>query len=127
MLSRQVLLYSYTLLTQLMCFDLFFFFFSSRRRHTRLTVTGVQTCALPIWDTSGFGGFTRAGESVPALRVRCVDGPAVPGCPLRALCRRCGGALHQPRPGAGRGGSDRRQDGTGRVAAASRQNPDSLL
>ena len=27
----------------------FFFFFSSRRRHTRLlTVTGVQTCALPI-------------------------------------------------------------------------------
>ncbi len=77
--------------------------------------------------TSGFGGFTRAGESVPALRVRCVDGPAVPGCPLRALCRRCGGALHQPRPGAGRGGSDRRQDGTGRVAAASRQNPDSLL
>ena len=28
----------------------FFFFFSSRRRHTRLlTVTGVQTCALPIY------------------------------------------------------------------------------
>src|SRR6188472_4702703 len=27
----------------------FFFFFSSRRRHTRCeTVTGVQTCALPI-------------------------------------------------------------------------------
>src|SRR5213076_3481634 len=26
------------------------FFFSSRRRHTRwLVVTGVQTCALPIW------------------------------------------------------------------------------
>ena len=26
-----------------------FFFFSSRRRHTRYgTVTGVQTCALPI-------------------------------------------------------------------------------
>src|SRR5881409_847821 len=30
---------------------LFFFFFSSRRRHTRCeTVTGVQTCALPIWE-----------------------------------------------------------------------------
>src|SRR3546814_1806294 len=29
---------------------LFFFFFSSRRRHTRgALVTGVQTCALPIW------------------------------------------------------------------------------
>ena len=31
-------------------FFFFYFFFSSRRRHTRLlTVTGVQTCALPIW------------------------------------------------------------------------------
>src|SRR3546814_5000494 len=28
-----------------------FFFFSSRRRHTRCAlVTGVQTCALPIWE-----------------------------------------------------------------------------
>src|SRR3546814_4911700 len=28
------------------------FFFSSRRRHTRCAlVTGVQTCALPIWLT----------------------------------------------------------------------------
>jgi len=32
-----------------------FFFFSSRRRHTRLrTVTGVQTCALPIWHSKNF-------------------------------------------------------------------------
>ena len=30
-------------------FCFFFFFFSSRRRHTRyISVTGVQTCALPI-------------------------------------------------------------------------------
>ena len=30
--------------------DVFFFFFSSRRRHTRsFHVTGVQTCALPIY------------------------------------------------------------------------------
>src|SRR3546814_8507434 len=29
------------------------FFFSSRRRHTRCAlVTGVQTCALPIWPAS---------------------------------------------------------------------------
>src|SRR3546814_3051227 len=29
----------------------FLFFFSSRRRHTRCAlVTGVQTCALPIWN-----------------------------------------------------------------------------
>src|SRR3546814_2755398 len=32
------------------CALFFFFFFSSRRRHTRCAlVTGVQTCALPIW------------------------------------------------------------------------------
>src|SRR3546814_1995740 len=31
------------------------FFFSSRRRHTRCAlVTGVQTCALPIYDGWGF-------------------------------------------------------------------------
>ena len=31
-------------------FFLFLFFFSSRRRHTRyISVTGVQTCALPIY------------------------------------------------------------------------------
>src|SRR3546814_6047908 len=31
-------------------FVFFFFFFSSRRRHTRCAlVTGVQTCALPIY------------------------------------------------------------------------------
>src|SRR3546814_10502170 len=31
-----------------------FFFFSSRRRHTRCAlVTGVQTCALPIYSPSG--------------------------------------------------------------------------
>src|SRR3546814_3703569 len=30
----------------------FLFFFSSRRRHTRCAlVTGVQTCALPIWSS----------------------------------------------------------------------------
>src|SRR3546814_5756742 len=31
---------------------IYLFFFSSRRRHTRCAlVTGVQTCALPIWPT----------------------------------------------------------------------------
>src|SRR3546814_4969213 len=40
-----------------MC-SLFVFFFSSRRRHTRCAlVTGVQTCALPIW----------ASEAKPSL------------------------------------------------------------
>src|SRR3546814_8518688 len=33
-----------------MCWCVFCFFFSSRRWHTRCAlVTGVQTCALPIW------------------------------------------------------------------------------
>src|SRR3546814_20275190 len=33
-----------------------FFFFSSRRRHTRCAlVTGVQTCALPIFSSPHFG------------------------------------------------------------------------
>src|SRR3546814_5297790 len=38
------------------------FFFSSRRRHTRCAlVTGVQTCALPIW---------RAGTSMALTQLR---------------------------------------------------------
>src|SRR3546814_6397990 len=33
------------------CWIIVLFFFSSRRRHTRCAlVTGVQTCALPIYD-----------------------------------------------------------------------------
>src|SRR3546814_2475333 len=41
----------------------FCFFFSSRRRHTRCAlVTGVQTCALPIWPEPG-------GTGHPALLV----------------------------------------------------------
>src|SRR3546814_961545 len=39
----------------LLCCFLLLFFFSSRRRHTRCAlVTGVQTCALPISNTSWF-------------------------------------------------------------------------
>src|SRR3546814_7544718 len=35
-----------------------FFFFSSRRRHTRCAlVTGVQTCALPIFQRGGATAF----------------------------------------------------------------------
>src|SRR3546814_8419197 len=34
------------------------FFFSSRRRHTRCAlVTGVQTCALPIWNKTNIRSF----------------------------------------------------------------------
>src|SRR3546814_4087973 len=52
-------------------FTLWFFFFSSRRRHTRCAlVTGVQTCALPIYghiiakiDIPASGFFTVAAFS----------------------------------------------------------------
>src|SRR3546814_3790366 len=39
-----------------------FFFFSSRRRHTRCAlVTGVQTCALPIFTATSKPALTVAG------------------------------------------------------------------
>src|SRR3546814_1365897 len=41
----------------MVCYFVYSFFFSSRRRHTRCAlVTGVQTCALPIFE----GGFDLA-------------------------------------------------------------------
>src|SRR3546814_10828651 len=44
-----------------------FFFFSSRRRHTRCAlVTGVQTCALPIWESC----TGRKGHSPKAILAR---------------------------------------------------------
>src|SRR3546814_5631636 len=40
---------------------IFIFFFSSRRRHTRCAlVTGVQTCALPIYGTHQVGALNYA-------------------------------------------------------------------
>src|SRR3546814_8684549 len=49
-----MLILYYLLLMDNVCYVVYcmflFFFFSSRRRHTRCAlVTGVQTCALPIW------------------------------------------------------------------------------
>src|SRR3546814_9362549 len=59
--------YSFVYLREFSCvFRLSYFFFSSRRRHTRCAlVTGVQTCALPI--------FIRAA-SVRARRIRAGGG-----------------------------------------------------
>src|SRR3546814_10450506 len=52
--------------------SVFFFFFSSRRRHTRCAlVTGVQTCALPIFAL------------VSTIIFRALE----PRCPDAALCR----------------------------------------
>src|SRR3546814_15456538 len=57
----------------LISFVFLFFFFSSRRRHTRCAlVTGVQTCALPIFNglqrNKGIE-FSLDGEPVKGLRV----------------------------------------------------------
>src|SRR3546814_6345847 len=49
-----------------------FFFFSSRRRHTRCAlVTGVQTCALPIYfGTDGIRGRTNQGVMTAETAMR---------------------------------------------------------
>src|SRR3546814_6149046 len=48
-----------------------FFFFSSRRRHTRCAlVTGVQTCALPIFLANGI----QATELCPELPIEAKKG-----------------------------------------------------
>src|SRR3546814_3910921 len=54
-----------------------FFCFSSRRRHTRCAlVTGVQTCALPIWLDREPGDHRK--RAVPAgARRRGADRPAL--------------------------------------------------
>src|SRR3546814_9071887 len=75
------------------CFDFLsfdfalFFFFSPRRRHTSCAlVTGVQTCALPIWLRRSPHSSTEASTvtrisappmvGVPALE-KCVFGPSL--------------------------------------------------
>src|SRR3546814_8554871 len=62
---------------------LYVFLFSSRRRHTRCAlVTGVQTCALPIWggidrDFRPPDGEGKNGNAVPEIaeRERSVASP----------------------------------------------------
>src|SRR3546814_19836961 len=52
------------------CSLMFFFFFSSRRRHTRCAlVTGVQTCALPIWSPSPKGGGSATSAPHPKTAI----------------------------------------------------------
>src|SRR3546814_3902112 len=60
--------------------ELSFFFFSSRRRHTRCAlVTGVQTCALPIYDSIGVA-TDRSSQSLPAAPhpVQCGSAANIP-------------------------------------------------
>src|SRR3546814_3722901 len=54
-----------------------FFFFSSRRRHTRCAlVTGVQTCALPIFTAATPRQFAAMLAAFPGLtRIEMIDCP----------------------------------------------------
>src|SRR3546814_10970676 len=57
------------------CFLLVYFFFSSRRRHTRCAlVTGVQTCALPIFlERIDADAAIGVEETLARLAVRLID------------------------------------------------------
>src|SRR3546814_2267755 len=64
---------------------MFVFFFSSRRRHTRCAlVTGVQTCALPIWQS--YQAPCATGRLENSMSINKIDGPGgvKPGAPKRA-------------------------------------------
>src|SRR3546814_15219504 len=55
-----------------MPFYMFCFFFTSRRRHTSCAlVTGVQTCALPIFLSGGGSGKRREGGGEEQRRPGC--------------------------------------------------------
>src|SRR2546427_7706982 len=70
----------------------FFFFFQAEDGIRDLTVTGVQTCALPIWCLAqpgpggrtgpGHGGAAAAGGAGAAVRARAVSAVAG-GCHRR--------------------------------------------
>src|SRR3546814_7381028 len=64
-----------------LCLSLFFFFFSSRRRHTRCAlVTGVQTCALPIYDLPIIGSRTGAGSATMRADFDLPESPLMSAC-----------------------------------------------
>src|SRR3546814_1772315 len=66
-------------------------FFSSRRRHTSCAlVTGVQTCALPIWQGSACGHPLVRCCSAPArLKWRYCSAPVRPSMPSAFAQRSC--------------------------------------
>src|SRR6478752_4939354 len=52
--------------------------------------------ATRSWNPTGISDLTRVSEPVSALCVRCVDGPELPGHPVRTFRGRRRRALHQP-------------------------------
>src|SRR3546814_18415223 len=71
----------------LFCVFYVFFFFSSRRRHTRCAlVTGVQTCALPIWSIFAQRFRLTAAERKTLLVAGAAAGmTGIFGTPIAAL------------------------------------------
>src|SRR3546814_2319847 len=68
-----------------------FFFFSSRRRHTRCAlVTGVQTCALPIWIAGVSGILARGTAIAEGSMARTSAWGFLVGLPLGAMAIRLG-------------------------------------
>src|SRR3546814_3445279 len=66
----------------------YFFFFSSRRRHTRCAlVTGVQTCALPIFATADGDGRFLLNQVETLYSIR-IDQPLTPAELSKLLHRR---------------------------------------
>src|SRR3546814_7256269 len=62
-----------------------FFFFSSRRRHTRCAlVTGVQTCALPIFNPAHSGHRAISRFAIRRLGLSELWWLVSPGNPLKA-------------------------------------------
>src|SRR2546430_16355815 len=57
----------------------FFFFFQAEDGIRDLTVTGVQTCALPIW----FGGITRVAQPMKTASFALLN-----FSPVHTICRR---------------------------------------
>src|SRR5699024_11875044 len=89
--------------TSLSCGFLFFFFFQAEDGIRDRNVTGVQTCALPIFP--GISGLSRCPASAgpPGFPVRPGCPAAVPGCPRRrpggARPRFCGSRSEERRVG----------------------------
>ena len=67
------------------------------------------------------------GESLPALRVRSLDGAGLPGHPVRALCGRCAHPLPERGGGAACAGGGPGSSGGVRSGASSHEDPDRVL
>src|SRR3546814_17477207 len=100
------------------------FFFSSRRRHTRCAlVTGVQTCALPIFPRKlvrADGDPAHCHRASTESRRRAID-------PANLLAARLAGARCRPRTGVGRGCASLLVQPSVRCGGAVPQHPATIL